>query len=61
MTTSRAEKAVVTVLVECVACGQQRDIKENEIGPDDYPGCNRCGSPVVAVKVKRKAARKARK
>lgn len=39
----------VTVLAECVCCGQQRDIKEGEIAPGDHPCCDRCGSPMIAV------------
>ena len=45
-----AGKVEVTVLAECIACHQQMDIKAGEFGPDDYPCCNRCGSPVIAVK-----------
>jgi uncharacterized protein (DUF934 family) len=46
-----------TVLAECVACGQQREIKAGEVAQDDHPCCNRCGFPMIAVKAERKPRR----
>jgi rRNA maturation endonuclease Nob1 len=46
------------IIAECIACKQQMDIHENEFRPDDYPCCNRCGSPVVAIKAVSKGTRR---
>lgn len=56
--TDTLRRLEVTVLAECVSCGQQRDIKEGEVAPGDHPCCNWCGSPMIAAHAKAKAGRR---
>lgn len=40
------------VTVKCVGCSNIRDIKPGEIAKNDQPICERCGMPLIPVKVK---------
>ncbi len=39
-----------TVTAECVGCRSRREIEAGEVAPDSLPFCNKCGSPMVAVR-----------
>lgn len=45
------------VTVQCVACGAEREVAENEISASDYPCCNFCGSPMIAKEARSWTAR----
>ena len=41
---------MITVKVKCVCCGSTKDIKPGEVARDNMPMCDKCFSPMVAVK-----------
>jgi len=47
-------RAQVTVTAECVVCGSRRDIKPGDIPAGETPFCEKCYSPMIAVKASAK-------
>ena len=41
---------MITVKVKCVSCGTIKEIKPGEVARNDVPMCDKCFSPMVAVK-----------
>lgn len=41
-----------SVTVKCVACGHQKDVGIGEVPAGELPMCEKCGSPMAAVKAK---------
>lgn len=44
----------ITVIVKCIGCGNKREIQTGEITGNNYPCCNKCGMPMIAVEAEGK-------
>lgn len=42
------------VIVECILCRNQRVIKAGEVSADDFPMCEKCYNPMVAIKAEQR-------
>ena len=40
------------VIAQCVACGEKREIEQDEIQKGNHPMCNNCFMPMVAISSK---------
>ena len=49
---SEAKRRPLVMIAKCIECGARREIKPGEIAPDDVPMCHKCGSVMVAERVK---------
>ena len=45
----------ITVTAECVACKARREIRAGEVAPGDMPMCDKCYSPMVAIRAQAKS------
>jgi hypothetical protein len=42
------------VIVECIFCRNQRVIKAGEVPAGDFPMCEKCYNPMVAIKAEQR-------
>jgi NAD-dependent SIR2 family protein deacetylase len=42
------KEKVAVVTCKCIGCGTKRDVKANEIPPDEVPMCPDCMMPMIA-------------
>lgn len=46
------DEAMETVMVvKCIGCGNKREIKQGEIGDNDFPMCEKCYNPMFPERV----------
>lgn len=45
---------MIVVIVKCVSCGREEEIKSGEVTKGDVPICSKCFTPMVPKKARSK-------
>ena len=43
---------MIVIIVKCIGCGKEKEIKPYEISKDDQPICEDCGNSMIVKRAK---------